>query len=515
VQRALRVLNVEDDENDAELMILHLRAAGYDVATRRVENARDMSSALREHEWDVVLSDFSLPRFSAPQALHVLREAALDIPFIIVSGTIAAERALPAMKAGARDFVLKGDLERLVPAIERELREAAGRRARRQAERALAESNERFRLLIEGVTDYAIMMLDPEGHIVSWNTGGERLLGFTENEVVGSSFAVVFTPEDVRAGVPAREMEQAIATGRAAEDRWHVRKDGSRWYATGVLSPLWNENGTLRGFSNVLRDITERKRIEDELARRTEELVRSNAELERYAYAASHDLQEPLRMITLYLQRLEGKLQGTLDEEARADMGYVLDGARRMHLLINDLLAMSQLAAEPHLEPIDCNAFVARAFDRLRDTITQTGAVITSGELPTIVADRRRIDELFHHLLGNALKFRGTRRPEIHVEASRGEGSWTFAIRDNGIGVEEEYHERIFGMFNRLHADRERYPGTGIGLAICKKIVQALRGRIWVESELGVGSTFYFTVPDPVHPFEQSGSSAESREHAS
>jgi len=235
-------------------------------------------------------------------------------------------------------------------------------------------------------------------------------------------------------------------------------------------------------------DITERKRAE-------EELKRSNAELEQFAYVASHDLQEPLRAVAGMVQLLQQRYQGQLDERANLYIAHAVEGATRMQTLINDLMAFSRVDPRGRpFAPVNVAAALRPALANLAVAVRESRATITHDELPTVLADSGQLTQLFQNLIGNALKFRGDQPPAIHVGAERLADAWRFSVRDNGIGIEPQYAERIFVVFQRLHT-RRAYPGTGIGLAICKKIVERHGGRIWVESEPGRGATFLFTIP--------------------
>jgi signal transduction histidine kinase len=233
----------------------------------------------------------------------------------------------------------------------------------------------------------------------------------------------------------------------------------------------------------------------ESLTRKAQELARSNSELEQFAYVASHDLQEPLRMISSYTQLIVRRYGERLDSDAREFMDFVVDGAARMKQLIEDLLAYSRVGTHgKQLKPTDCEAVLVKALTNLRSTVETNRAVVTHDALPTVAADGTQLVQLFQNLIGNAIKFRGKPAPAVHISAKEEDQTWLFAVKDNGIGIEPQYFERIFMVFQRLHIKSE-YPGTGIGLAICKKVVDRHGGRIWVESRAEGGSCFYFTLP--------------------
>jgi PAS domain S-box-containing protein len=290
------------------------------------------------------------------------------------------------------------------------------------------------------------------------------------------------------------ELEYRIIN-RDGETKWIweiLQKLPAGYRILGEPGKILGEPGKIQG---IVRDITERKMAEETLKLKLEELTRSNAELEQFAYVSSHDLQEPLRMIVSYLQLLQRRYHGKLDERADKYIYFAVDGASRMQILINDLLEFSRVATgakEP--EPTDSEFVLDQVLSDLELFIKENKAKVFHEPLPEVIADNTQLAQVFQNLIVNGIKFRGEEAPKIYISAERKVKEWAFSVQDNGIGIDPQYSEKIFEVFKRLHK-KEEYPGTGIGLAICKKIVERHGGHIWVESELGIGSTFYFTLP--------------------
>jgi two-component system, chemotaxis family, sensor kinase Cph1 len=296
------------------------------------------------------------------------------------------------------------------------------------------------------------------------------------------------------------QMDAAIAmtrqTGKPYEIELEVvRPDASRRWIMARGEALRDPGGEVVALRGICQDITERKQAEEELARRAEELARSNAELQQFAYVASHDLQEPLRMVASFTQLLAQRYEGKLGADADEFIGYAVGGARRMQVLVNDLLAYSRVGTRgKEFAGVDCEKVMETVLANLQKALEESGGQVTHDPLPTVQGDETQLGQVLQNLVGNALKFHGSEPPRVHVSAQQIKGEWRFTVHDNGIGIDPQHAERIFLLFQRLHTLAE-YPGTGMGLAITKKIVERHGGRVWVESEPGKGSSFYFSIP--------------------
>ena len=362
------------------------------------------------------------------------------------------------------------------------------------------ESQERLAGIVNSAMD-AIISIDAEQRIILFNPAAERMFGYSCEQVMGQAVDRLI-PERFRAahGEHIRRFGQTGMTSRkmgALGAISGLRASGEEFPIEASISQI--EIGGQKIFTVILRDSTERQRAEEELKHAIEELKRSNAQLEQFTYVASHDLQEPLRSVAGAVQLLQRRYQGQLDSRADQFIAHAVDNVTRMQALINDLLAFSRVGRRGKpFEPTDCNQVMKNALRNLKAAIQESEAQITYDPLPEVMADQGQLTQLFQNLIGNAIKFHGEAPLEIHVGAWRGEGEtqgeWVFHVKDNGIGISPEYYERIFIIFQRLHT-RDEYTGTGIGLAICKNIVERHGGRIWVESEAGHGTTFYFTLP--------------------
>jgi len=361
---------------------------------------------------------------------------------------------------------------------------------------ALLESEQRLAGIIASAMD-AIITVDEQQRIVLFNPAAEKMLGCAATEALGQPLQR-FIPLRFRSA----HVEQVQDFGRTGQTRRHIgkqeavsglRADGSEFPAEIAISQM--EFGGHKLFTAIVRDITERKRSESDLAKKVEELARSNRDLEQFAYVASHDLQEPLRMVAAYTQLLSERYRSQLDENGDKYIGYAVEGAQRMQALIQDLLNFSRIGRDGRKNvSTNGDAVLDDVLLNLQAAIKESGAEVTHDKLPSVVADRSQLAQLLQNLIGNAIKFRGKETPRICVSAEKLGADWVFAVRDNGIGIAAEHAEVIFTIFQRLHT-RAEYPGNGVGLAICKKIVEQHGGIIWVESQPGQGSTFKFTLP--------------------
>lgn len=346
-----------------------------------------------------------------------------------------------------------------------------------------------YRMQVRELRDYAMFMLDPQGILTSWNAGVGRLLGYSEEEWIGQHASIIFTPEEKAVEVCESEMQKAQETGSATDIRWHRLKDGSEFFANGFMNALRDQQGNLIGYAKILTDETARKQLQDSL-------TESNTALEQFAYVASHDLQEPLRTMSLYAELLAQKYEGKLDADADKYLNFIVGASARMNDLVRDLLAYARLTTEKERPAsIAMDEDLEAALTHLEQSIEESGGTVTHDPLPTVQADRGQMVRLFQNLVSNALKYRKPEEPpKVHISAEQQGQEWVISIRDNGIGFDQKYANTIFGPFKRLHT-AEEYPGTGVGLAICRRIVQSLGGRIWAESRPGEGSTFFFTLP--------------------
>ena len=386
----------------------------------------------------------------------------------------------------------EGEIRGIVSVYQDITQRKAIERGLRESEQSLREREEALRIATESA-EIGIWVYDVANDRLKMSPLAARLAGFEQNEV-GVRQLLSNVHEDDRERVK-QQINDALERSDDYVSEYRVVLPGGvvRWlFARGQAETT--PDGANTRFSGVVTDITERKKVEDDLARHAQELARSNADLQQFAFVTSHDLQEPLRSIASYAQLLARRYEAALDDDAREYLGFIVDGASRMQQLINDLLAFSRIlhGRERASVDVDMELVFAWTVMNLNQSIQESGALVSHDPLPSIRGNQQEIIQLMQNLLGNAIKYRGKEPPRIYVSAEERENEILFAVRDNGIGIAPEYHEQIFGVFKRLHG--KSMPGTGIGLAIAKRIVEKHGGRIWVESREGTGATFCFTV---------------------
>jgi len=422
----------------------------------------------------------------ASQKGLITRSAVIAFVSTIVGTTLAAIVFFFPVKVAVR---MEGELRRLFDSLD-------AARIESDSMRRLAEASEqRFRELVQGLNAIVWEARAETLNFIFVSKEAEQLPGYpVQNWLSEPDFWSRLLPPEEVARV-AEFYAYAVKNGEARVEYKAFTKDGEiRWLRNmaRMVADSTGQSGTLRG---VMVDITDLKLAEEALVEHAQELARSNAELEQFAYAASHDLQEPLRMVASYVQLLARRYQGKLDAEADEYIAFAVEGATRMQDLIRDILGFSRIGNHAKPPEVDANAVLKKVLKNMEPAVNECGATITCDRLPTVRVVENQLGLLFANLIGNSIKFRGSSPPLIHIEAQREGGYWRFCVRDNGIGIATEHVDRIFRLFQRLNP-RKQYPGTGIGLAICKKIVELCGGRIWVESVPKQGASFYFTIPD-------------------
>ena len=375
-----------------------------------------------------------------------------------------------------------------------------------QRNETLRKSEERYHKMIAEIEDYAIILLDTNGNIQNWNTGAEKIKGYKAEEIIGKNFRIFYLPQDRDNKLPEKLLERVIREGKSAYEGWRVRKDGSTFWGSIVVTALHDDNGEVIGLSKVTRDLTEKKKAEDKMREYLAELENRNSELEQFAYIASHDLQEPMRKIQTFTEVIERNL----DDEVIVKRYFekINTSARRMVELITSVLNYSRLSKERDLrEDADLNEVLAGIESDFELPIREKNAKIVYNGLPVLKAHPLQMHQLFSNLISNALKF-SSGSPVITISSQKiaKEGMKSspvvltadqyleIVVKDNGIGFEQEYENLIFSMFQRLHP-RQEYAGTGIGLAICKKIMENHKGFMRAEGEPRKGSSFYLYFP--------------------
>ena len=482
-----KVLIVDDQEANVLLLERLLTGAGY-VSVASTMDPNEVRELYLNNRYDLILLDLQMPEMDGFQVMEGLKDIETDDYLPVLAITAHPDHKLRALSAGAKDFVcqpldLSEVLMRVHNMLEIRLLHLKGKR--------LVEAEKRGRDFAEAIIEAVhepLLILRKNLEIFSANEAFYRVFQISREETEGRH---IYELGDGQWNIPQlRELLQQILPGHSTFRNFEVAHDFKRvghkvvrLSASEVFGPNANEQTILL----TMEDITDRKRAD-------EALHNLNTELQHFAYALAHDLREPLRSVVNFTELLALDYQGKLDQEADRYIEYSVQGARRMEALMKDLLAYWETTAGERVETaIDCNGALEKAMQNLERAIVESGATVTSDPLPTVVAEDAMIVQLFQNLIGNAIKYKGAEPVRVHVSAENGETGALFSVRDNGIGIDPQHFERIFGMLKRLHG--KDIPGTGIGLALCKRIVERGDGEIWVESELGRGSTFKFTIP--------------------
>jgi PAS domain S-box-containing protein len=497
-----------DDNADMREYVRRLLSERFDVTA--VSNGEEALNAIREHVPDVVLTDVMMPGLDGFGLLRALRSdpKTSTIPVILLSARAGEESRVEGLDAGADDYLIKPFSARELLArvsshykITQLRKEALEAVRRSEAELALqvAEFETLFRELPVGVG----VAHDADCQLIRINPALAELLGVPETLNPAEQRAKGSLPYRLcKDGleIPLEHLPMQVATREGRTVRGFefdvIRESGEARYEYGNAVPLFDDEGKVRGGIGVFLDITERKRAEEALRRSEAELRRANQELEQFAYAAAHDLQEPLRSVLIYSELLQRQYGGRLDAQADEFISFCRGGAKRMETLIRDLLTYAKASStlDETVTPICLNAIVETVLGNLHATIEETKARITVGPLPFLTVGPVRFQQIFQNLIANSLRYhREGLAPEVDVSSERHDGHWIISVKDNGIGIDPQYHATVFGMFKRLHGQNQS--GTGLGLSICQKIVERYGGRIWVESDPGNGSTFRFSLP--------------------
>lgn len=521
----VRILILEDDTLDYELAEARLERSRIDFALTRVVTRDEFEAELSRSHYDLILADYVLPSFDGISALEIARATVPDVPFIFVSGTLGEEVAIEMLKRGATDYVLKHRLERLVPAVERALAESRERASRRAAIAALRKSESLARLIIDGLRDHALFMLDSAGNVASWNNAAQRVLGYRESEMLGQSFARCFAPADIEQGLPQRQLETVRAAGRSTEDHQLLRADGTIIYVTSATAIVFDDDGGELGFSKIIQDITERRKAEDAL-RRSEVELRARAvaladadrRKDEFLAMLAHELRNPLAGIGNALCLLQ---MPSLDPQEAADareiMGRQISNMRR---LIDDLLDVARLTRGKirlQRESVDACRVVRDAVAFARPQAESRNQTLTARipEKPIrLVADSTRLEQVVGNLLSNALKYTQS-NGRIEVELRAADGKMELIVRDDGVGMTSEMLDRAFELFSQADGSLDRsLGGLGIGLTMVKSLVELHGGTVAAASGgLGRGSTFTVTIPI-IEPESPASSDCDGAVHA-
>jgi PAS domain S-box-containing protein len=524
MSKNLRVLIVEDSPDDAVLLVRELRRSGYDVISERVETREEMRAALTKQTWDLVLADFNMLDFNGIEALTLLKATGLDIPFIIISGSIGEDLAVAAMKAGAHDYLMKGKIARLIPSIERELRDAEIRDQRRRAEEALQYSEARKRAIVNAALD-SIITVDHEGHIIEFNPAAEKTFGYNGRDVIGkplTDFIIpLLSPDSHRDGLN-RYMAtcESQLLGKRIE-MTAIRADGKEFPAELAITRISKAGPPM--FSAYIRDLTEQKAQED-TRRRSQQLEEQNIRMQEanrlkseFLANMSHELRTPLNAIIGFSTLMYDGKVGPVCDQHKEYLGDIISSSSHLLQLINDVLDLAKIEAgkmELNVETFSIKDVIDEVYAAMKPLASKRNITIhieVSGDTELITLDQRKFKQVLYNLLSNAVKFSHD-NGEVKIAALREQDQIRLRVEDFGIGIKSDDLPRLFGQFQQLDAGTDRrYQGTGLGLALTRKIIELQQGSITVESELGKGSTFIVTIPSAVaNPVTKSRACADA-----
>jgi PAS domain S-box-containing protein len=478
----MRLLLADDDTIYRMFLGRELSKWGYEVVS-----ASDGAGALAALEDkagpSLAILDWSMPGADGVEVCRRVRANSEGryIYLLLLTARDKPEDLIAGMDAGADDYLTKP-----VDMAELRLRVRAGCR--------ILEFEERSRQLFDDAP-IAYYETNTSGVIVRVNHAGCRLLGCDAEEILGRRIWDFVVPGQLEKGIAVFQAAVEASNQRMEDTEWELcRRNGDTLLVRLQQNQVRDSLGAVAGLRCTILDITELRRQEELLKRQAADLARSNAELEQFAYVASHDLQEPLRMVASFTQLLAKRYAGKLDAKADEYIKYTVDGAKRMQQLIADLLALSRVGTKGgEFRDVPLAEVMSDVLLNLGPAIQESGAVVVHDSLPTVLADRGQMTQLLQNLIGNAIKFRDAKLPRVHISAEETGDEWTISVSDNGIGIAPEHKERVFQIFQRLHT-RDQYPGTGIGLAVCRKIVERHSGKIWLDSSPGAGTTFHFTL---------------------
>ena len=497
----LHLLLVEDNALDAELTIAQLERADYAVDASIVYDSAAFIAALDEGRFDVILADFVMPTFSGIEALTIASERTPDTPFIFVSGLLGEEHAVDMLKRGATDYVLKQRLQRLPAVVRRAMRESAERSQRIAVERALRETETHFRLLIDALKDYAVITLDPEGRIRTWNAASERILGFPAQDVLGQSANIFYAQEDRDSGVFDDELETARREGSASDDRWLWRKDGHSFFASGVTTAIRSEHDELIGFSKIVRDATDAHMAADALRLAKDQAESANRAKDHFLAVLSHELRTPLTPILAAVRLLE--MKHSLPREAHPTLDLIRRNVELEARLIDDLLDLTSIARGKlslNFANVALDALLTSALDMSEADLRAKSLTLEThfdAARFVVLGDAARLQQIVWNLMKNAVKFTPS-GGRIEVRTWNPDAmTIAVSVTDSGIGISAEALPRIFSAFEQADDSITRsFGGLGLGLAIASTLAQKHGGTLSAYSEgRDTGARFTLTLP--------------------